>query len=253
MRFSQLDTPAGRQTLATKFELFQRIIAKLEDIYAIRPFNQQTPQSLLELWALATTTRPRTIIELGAGSRSSTLALALAAADIPGCTVQSIDIAPADFSYLSRTYFGELRFGPVLDNAVDASTFEIPATWPRPILMLYDAHDGDIPGVVISRHAIANWFPKLASQTIAVHDCSVFTGDDGTVYPPPHVKAIHWSGRAIVGYAEVPPLVDWMNRERVDFWRPGDALESFGLPGHDSSLIAFTAPAHAREEAGNGR
>ncbi len=112
--------------------------------------------------------------------------------------------------------------------------------------MLYDAHDGDLPGVVISKHAITRWFPRLAGQTIAVHDCSVRASDDGIDYPPPHVKAVHWSGRAVIGYAEVVPLVSWMNRERIDFWRPGDELETLGLPGQDSSLIAFTMPPHGR-------
>lgn len=243
MLFAQFDSAKGRAILAEKLGLFRDVIAKLEDIYDVRPFNQQSAQSLLELWMLAIALRPRTIFELGAGSRSSTLALALAAADIPGCTVQSLDIAPSDFAFLTRTHFPQLRFGPVVDTAADASAFALPDAWPRPILMLYDAHDGDLPGKIISRHAIEAWFPKLAGQTVAVHDCSVRQRDDGIAYPPPHVKAIHWSGKAIIGYAEAAPLVAWMNQEHVDFWRPGDALETLGLSGADSSLIALTVPA----------
>src|SRR5262245_45252233 len=69
-----------KQELKDVHSLFLRVIARLEDIYQVHPFNQQTAQSLTELFALVQATQPRTIFELGAGSRSSTLALSLAVA-----------------------------------------------------------------------------------------------------------------------------------------------------------------------------
>jgi hypothetical protein len=248
MQFSQFASAEGRRMVAEKLDQFQEIISKLEDIYNVRPFNQQTAQSLLELWLLVASVRPRSIFELGTGYRSSTIALALAAADVPGCTVFGVDAAPYDFQYFAANYFSELRFGAVVDIAAEATGFEIPDDWARPILTLYDAHDGDIPGKVISHHAISRWFPKLAGQTVAIHDCSVFPRDDGVAYASPLVKATHWSGRAIVGYPEVGPLVEWMNREHIDFWRPGDELERLGFLGWDSSLIALAIPATLAEQ-----
>jgi hypothetical protein len=127
-------------------------------------------------------------------------------------------------------------------RSVEATDFEIPDHWPRPILMLYDAHDGGISGKIISRHAIAKWFPKLVGQTVAIHDCLVVSPD--FVLPAERfAKAMHWSGRCIAGFGEVQHLVEWMNREHIDFWRPGDELEQLGLAGSDSCLIALTLPA----------
>jgi hypothetical protein len=154
---------------------FLRIIARLEDIYQVRPFNQQTAQSLTELFALVQATRPRTIFELGAGSRSSTIALALAATRItPSPSVFSLDIAPADFQSLTRAHFPKLRFAPVQDIAMEATRFFIPDHWERPIFMLYDAHDDDLPGIKIFPHAKRAWFPQMSGAVIAVHDCSVY-------------------------------------------------------------------------------
>jgi hypothetical protein len=62
--------------------LFVQVIGRLEEIYQVRPFNQQIAQSLTELLALVQAVRPRTIFELGAGTRSSTIALSLAAAQM---------------------------------------------------------------------------------------------------------------------------------------------------------------------------
>ena len=81
--FSQFASVAGRRTIADKLTLFKRVIAKLEDIYDIRPFDAQSAQSLLELWLLVVTIRPRTMFELGRGMRSSMIALTLAAAEVP--------------------------------------------------------------------------------------------------------------------------------------------------------------------------
>ena len=245
MNFSCFSSSAGRALLEKKFAHFGNIIKRFEDIYGMRPFNQQTAQSLLELWALSIAIRPKTIVEIGAGSRSSTIALALAAAEIPECVVRSIDIAQRDFDVFARSNFPDLRFARVEDIVAEASSFEIPEEWPRPLFMLYDAHDGDLEGKIISRQAIDRWFPKLGGQTIAIHDCSVWASADAGICVPPHVKAIHWSGRPVVGYAEVIPLIDWMNRERIDFWRPGDELAELGLPGEDSSLIALKISASA--------
>jgi hypothetical protein len=242
MLFSQFASAEGRRVLADKLKFFEGVIGKLEDIYDIRPFGAQSAQSLLELWLLVVTIRPRTVFELGCGMRSSTIALALAAAEVPECRVCGVDIAPIDFPGFSSRHFPDVRFGPVVDTAIEATAFEIPDQWPRPILMLYDAHDGGVPGKIISRHAIAKWFPKLAGQTVAVHDCLVVSAD--FVLPAERfAKAMHWSGRWIAGFGEVQHLVEWMNREHIDFWRPGDELEALGLAGSDSCLIALTLPA----------
>ena len=242
MKFAEFASAEGRRTIADKFSMFTDVIARLEEIYNLRPFDQQSAQSLLELWLLVVTTRPRTVFELGCGMRASTVALALAAAELPECIVRGVDLAPIDFPILAARHFPDLRFGPVLDTAIDAVDFDIPDYWPQPIFMLYDAQDGGVPGRIISRHAIAKWFPKIPGQTVAIHDCYVVSPD--FVLPPgSYSEATHWSGRCLAGFAEVQPLVEWMNRDRVDFWRPADEVQKLGLPGNDSCLIALTIPA----------
>jgi hypothetical protein len=242
MRFSEFAASTGRKLIAEKLEFFQQIINDLENIYSKRPFDQQNAASLLQLWLLVNYVRPRSIFELGTGSRASTIALALGAAQLPGCTVFGVDTAPRDFRAFAAAHFSGLVFGPVLDTAVEATTFLIPDDWPRPILMFYDAHDGGIPGKIISRHAISNWFSKLSGQTIAIHDCLVVPRHAEVEYGNPYIEAIHWSGQKITGFPEVEPIVEWMNRERIEFWRPGEKLATLGLQMPDSYLLALTVP-----------
>jgi hypothetical protein len=242
MRFSEFAASTGLKLIAEKLEFFQQIINDLENIYSKRPFDQQNAASLLQLWLLVNYVRPRSIFELGTGSRASTIALALGAAQLPGCTVFGVDTAPRDFRAFAAAHFSGLVFGPVLDTAVEATTFLIPDDWPRPILMFYDAHDGGIPGKIISRHAISNWFSKLSGQTIAIHDCLVVPRHAEVEYGNPYIEAIHWSGQKITGFPEVEPIVEWMNRERIEFWRPGEKLATLGLQMPDSYLLALTVP-----------
>jgi hypothetical protein len=161
---------------------------------------------------------------------------------VPGCTVYGVDFAPRDFAAFTASRFQGLPFGPVVDTAIEATTFEIPDEWPRPILMFYDAHDDGIPGKLVSRQAISNWFPKLSGQTVAIHDCLVLPLDDEQTFPPPYISAVHWSGRKVAGFPEVRPLVEWMNRDRIEFWRPGDELAELGFPVAESYLLALTLP-----------
>jgi len=235
--------PGGGKLIAERLSAFQDVIRRLEDIYGVRPFNQQTAQSLTELYLLVSAVRPRTILELGAGTRSSTLALAAATARLwRPCIIYSLDISPIPFKPFTKQNFPKLRFGPVIDIQENAVNFMIPASWKRPLFMLYDAHDCDIPGSIISSHAIDNWFPQLSGQVVAVHDCSVFPADYDRTFEEHYTEALHFSGRKVVGFPEVIPLIGWMNHRGVDLCRPGDELKRLGFEAHDSSLVYFVAP-----------
>jgi hypothetical protein len=239
MQFAAFDSAEGRRTVAEKLRLFGTIIARQERIY--RSYPLQTAESLLELWLLAVTVKPRSIFELGTGYRSSTIAFALAAAELQDCTVYGVDVAPREFAGFATRNYPELQFGPVLDTAIEATMFDIPDGWRRPILMFYDAHDGGIPGKAISRSAIARWFPRMAGQTVAIHDCAraPLPADD---YLPQYVEATHWQGETLVGFPEIGPLVEWMNRERISFWRPRDELARIGVAIPESDTIVLTLP-----------
>ena len=232
----------GRRLIAERLQAFRSVIRQLEDIYNIRPFPHQTAQSLTELYLLVRALRPRTIFELGAGSRSSTVALAAASATLRKCRIYSLDICPTPFKGFADQYFPALKFGPVTDIQQNAVEFLIPGAWKFPLLMLYDAHDDDLPNSVISSHAITRWLPRLSGQVVAIHDCSVFPADYAGTFASSYTEAVHFSGRKVVGFAETAPLISWMNERRVDFCRPGDELQELGFDGHDSSLIYFRVP-----------
>ena len=243
--FDKYDSQIGRETIFRSWNMFSQVIKKLELIYGLRPFNQQSVQSLVEMFLLVSAYSPRSVVELGAGTRSSTVALASAAAALPRCQVLSIDINPGCFHAFARKHFSEFEFAPVNDlqmNIADLAYNSPIRSLPRPIFLLLDAHDDDIPGVKVFDNVRDHLFPILNKQLVAVHDCSVFPSDADPTVPGTHVKTRHFSGRVLVGYREVVPLVEWMNRTQVDFYRPGDELLSLGFPGDDSSLIYFSIP-----------
>jgi hypothetical protein len=231
-----------QQELKELHALFVRIIARLEDIYHVRPFNQQTAQSLTELFALVRATRPRTIFELGAGSRSSTIALSLAAArmsDIP--SIFSLDVAPTNFRSFARAHFSGLRFAPVHDIAMEATRFRIPDKWERPILMLYDAHDDDLPGIKIFPYARTAWFPRMRGAVIAVHDCSVYPEPQADLAQHYH-QAVFSPDVTIVGYGEVPELVAFLRQHSIPLGLPGREMQALGLGSEGTSLVYFRLP-----------
>jgi hypothetical protein len=239
-----LDEFAGprRRELEEAHSLFSRVIAQLEEIYEVRPFNQQTAQSLTELFALVQACKPRTIFELGAGSRSSTIALALAAQGLAHRPPTfSIDVAPVDFRSFSRTHFRRLRLAPVHDIATEATRFRIPKEWQHPILMLYDAHDDDLPGIKIFPHAMSAWFPSMSGALIAVHDCSVYPAPQQGLADFYH-QAVYAPEITLVGYGEVPGLVEFLREQALPLGLPGREMEALGIGGEGTSLVYFRLP-----------
>jgi hypothetical protein len=231
-----------KQELKDIHSLFLRIIARLEEIYQVRPFNQQTAQSLTELFALVQAMQPRTIFELGAGSRSSTLALSLAAARMSTRPpIFSLDVAPVDFQSLATTHFPELRFAPVHDITMEATRFSIPLKWDHPIFMLYDAHEDDLPGVKIFPHAKTGWFPAMPGAVIAVHDCSVYPELQADL-PQPYHQAVYAPDVTLAGYGEVPGLVEFLHEKALPLGLPGREMELLGIGGEGTSLVYFRLP-----------
>ncbi len=239
----RFDNEDGRKIITQKMKKFGEIIERFCDIYQVRPFTHQSVQSLTEMYLLTLVVKPCTILEVGCGSRSSTIALASAGAELEhDCVLYGLDIAPTPFEQFSRINFPNLNFCKVVDIVTDVTQFEIPDDWERPILTLYDAHDDDLPGSIISSYAIKHWFPCLSGQVIALHDFSVFPRDNPTTPDDTHSMEYHFSNRKVIGFKEVPPIMSWMNDMKVDFIRPGDELNEMGFYGGDSSLIYFFAP-----------
>jgi hypothetical protein len=234
--YDAYNTPEGKKYVQCTLQEFSKIISILENEYNIKPFNQQTAQSLTELYLLVKVIKPATVFELGCGTRSSTIALAMALTE--GC-IHGVDLSPTNFKALMNKNFPCIKCAPVIDHALNALDFEIPEDWKRPIFTLYDAHDNDIPGVKIFPHAEEKWFPKLKGSIIAMHDCSI--GDSKVNYPldGDHFSCRHFSGRYVSGFFEVIALTEWMNENSINFYRPGDDMKRLGFDGHNSSLICF--------------
>jgi hypothetical protein len=232
-----------QQELRDVHSSFVRIIGRFEDIYDVRPFNQQTAQSLTELFALVLATRPRTIFELGAGSRSSTVALSMAAAHMPEPpALFSLDVAPVDFPSLAARHFSDLRLAPVHDIAMEASRFQVPRTWQHPIFMLYDAHDDDLPGIEIFGHARTSWFTAMPGAVVAVHDCSVYAEPHPNL-PRPYHQAVYAPDVTLAGYGEVPGLVGYLHDNALALGLPGREMDQLGVGGEGTSLVYFRLPA----------
>jgi len=221
-------------TVSRALHHFDHIIKVLEDFYNIRPFAQQSSQSLAELYLLAKGFKPGTIIEIGCGTRSSTIALSLAVRELGNCEFFGVDISPINFPSIMAKVLPDVPFVNPIDIIQDASKFMLDPSWPRPLFLFYDAHDQDIPGVVISDHAIKEWFPLMEGGLIAFHDFSV---SDYSGVDKDHKEAQHFSGLYLKGFDEVIPLTDWMNDKRIPFYRPGDELLEMGFDGSKSSLI----------------
>lgn len=234
MIHTRFNSEEGKRLISYKMEFFYHVINKLEEVYNIKPFNQQSAQSLTELYLIAKCVEPKTIIELGCGTRSSTIALTVAAQEISDCTVYGVDISPVNFPSLMEKHFPEVKYTRPIDFSINAVDFEIDPSWKKPILFFYDAHDDDIPGVKIFPYAQEHWFPHLENQILVIHDCSV--SDDPCV-DSDHYAAQHFSGKYIKGFKEVIPMTEWLNSLRLPFYRPNDELNMLGLAERDTSLI----------------
>jgi hypothetical protein len=234
-----------RAVLEDAHREFKRIIAQLENIYNVRPFNQQTAQSLTELFALVLAVHPATILELGAGSRSSTIALALAAATFPlPPRIISIDINPGDFTRFAKTHFPHLRLAPVEDVCAEATEFRIPPSCAEPVFMLYDAHDEDVPGIKIFPFARQVWFPEMPGAVVAVHDCSVFPQPQEGLASYYH-QAVFSPEVTLVGFGEVPGLVQYLQENELTLGLPGREMQALQIDGEGTSLIYFQLPARS--------
>jgi len=233
----------SRQTeLKDAHQQFKRIISRLEEIYNVRPFNQQTAQSLTELFGLVLAINPTTILEVGAGSRSSTIALAMAAARLSRVPrLMSIDVNPGNFTHFANSQFPQLQLAPVEDVCVEATQFRIPSNCGERIFMLYDAHDDDLPGVKIFPHARRTWFPEMSRAVVAVHDCSVSPQPQEGLASY-YQQAVFSSEVTLVGFGEVPGLVEYLHEQKLTLGLPGRELQSLQVGGEGTSLIYFQLP-----------
>jgi hypothetical protein len=232
--FDNYNSENGKKFIQETINYFTKIISVLEEHYNIKPFSQQTAQSLTELFLIVKILKPSTIFELGCGTRSSTIALSQAIEK--GC-LYGIDFSPVNFDELVNKSFPGMIHAPVIDHTMNAVDFFVPKTWERPIFTLYDAHDDDLPGIKIFPHAEKMWFPELKNSIVAFHDCTIT--DQLIIYPSEsdHYSSKHFNGRYISGYGESVSLTKWMNKSKIDFYRPGDDLTKLGFTGNQSSLI----------------
>jgi hypothetical protein len=237
--FDNYNSENGKKFIQETMDGFTKIISVLEEHYNMKPFNQQTAQSLTELFLLVKTLKPVTIFELGCGTRSSTIALSKALEK--GC-LHGIDFSPVNFDELVSKAFPGMIHAPVIDHAMNAVDFFIPKNWERPIFTLYDAHDNDLPGIKIFPHAKEKWFPELKGSIVAFHDCTVTHHLLTFPLGSDHYSSKHFSGRYISGYGESISLTEWLNKNNFDFYRPGDDLEKLGFPGDQTSIICVEIP-----------
>jgi hypothetical protein len=124
---------------------------------------------------------------------------------------------------------------------MEATQFSIPQNWEHPIFMLYDAHDDDLPGIKIFPHARSAWFPNMPGAVIAVHDCSVYSSLQ-TELPPTYHQAVYTPDVTIVGYGEVPGLVQFLHANKIPLGLPGKEMQQLGVGSEGTSLVYFQLP-----------
>ncbi len=249
-RYFARNPDAVRQIIEQQHRLFRRL---LEELNHSGVEILQNPWDMASLALLVRMVRPKTIVEIGSGSRASTLALASSAAGLNnGCRLLGIDILPhRSFTALCSGAFPDLPCCPVNDVQMDARLFEIDGDLANPVLMFYDVHD--VPGEPpISQHAINRWFPRLSGETVAVHDCIPARADFPRALHGEKVLADdrmfgflarHFSGKNFVGYAEMPVLIEYLNDRQQDILLATDDWRAMGYPDASTSVSYFRCSA----------
>jgi len=153
----------------------------------------------------------------------------------------SVDVNPSDFTQFAATHFPELRLAQVTDVCAEATAFRIPTNCGARVLMLYDAHDDDLPGIKIFPHARDVWFPAMPGAVIAVHDCSVFPQPQTNLESFYH-QAVYDADVTLVGFGEVPGLVQYLREQRLGLGLPGREMETLRVGGEGTSLVYFHLP-----------
>src|SRR5437667_437757 len=116
--------------------------------------------------------------------------------------------------------------------------YNIRPEWGGRVLMLYDAHDDDLLGVKIFPYACEKWFPELPGAVVAVHDCAIFTQPQ-TSLASYYYQAAYSPEINIVGFGEVPALVEYLKEKNLVLGLPGEEMRRLGIQGEGTSLIYF--------------
>jgi len=233
---------------------FRHLIRSIADFENRLFYRDQTPESLYYLVEAVDSCKPTLVVELGtlAGLSLRTWLeadprLKVIAVDLSFDTLRKTrDLIPLDLSRVTlleqdimRLDFGRL-WGPS-DR----------------VLFYVDAHD--LPGVPIMDHVLGTAAPALPPGSLIVVDDlwyspDTLTGENaGRFFSTVVINEIdplqcfeghfasYWKGGSFMGFPEVIPLMEWVNRNRVELsFRPGIKSVTFQWAGIDRSLPAET-------------
>lgn len=225
-----LQTPAGRPTRLESRELpdFASLIAALARNQRRLYLRDQSPRTLAALVKLAQSHQPTKIIELGtlsglslrawlaAGTQAEIVAVDLSFAALH----QSLKVAPLDLSRVR-----------LLEQDILKTDFR--RLWePHDRVLLYvDAHDQ--PDSPIMEHLLAHALPLLPPGSLVVvddlwHSPETLSAENAGEFFRRRVMddidplqcfaghfAPYWRGGCFMGFAEVQPLLAWVNARKI--------------------------------------
>jgi len=206
-------------------------------------YNDQTVESLTRLVELVHHYKPTKIIELGTLFGLSLRTWLVAS---PSVNVTAIDLS---FEHLFRSQSSiPLNSSRVTFFEQNILTIDFSHLWePSDRVLFYvDAHDE--PDVLIMNHLLQNAFPILPQgSVVAVDDIWYNTKTlshakaldlfDKVRYEADPLLCLdfsyapYWKGGSFLGFREVVPLMEWVNRNRVNLiFVPGTKVVAFEWP-----------------------
>ena len=191
-------------------------------------YRDQSPETLTSLWSLARRFDPTVIVELGTLGGLS-LRTWLAASE--RAKVVAIDLSFAKLAQTRRTLPVDLSRVALLEQDILKVDFSRLWTAQDRVALFVDAHD--LPNVPIMQHVLMTALPSLPDGSLVVVDDLWFseqtlTRDNAEAFLARRVVneidelqcfkgyfAPYHEGGSFMGFAEVLPLLDFVNRYRI--------------------------------------
>ena len=238
-------------------DVFHEWITKLATAQNRLYYRDQTPESLNDLVKLVDQYKPTKIVELGT---LSGLSLRTWLSADTNAEIVAIDLSFAPLRQSREIIPVNLSRVKLLEQNILQVDFS--RLWgPEDIVLLYvDAHDQ--PKVPIMEHVLRNAVPVLPSGSIVVVDDlwysqTTLSQDNALKFFENTVineidplqcfqgyYAPYWKGASFWGFREVIPLMEWVNRNRIELiFKSGVKSVTFEWPQKNSVAAEFYAEA----------
>lgn len=208
-------------------------------------YRDQTSESLFALVKAVEKYKPTRVIELGTLSGLSLRTWLVAD---PNIKVTAVDLS---FSALMKSKdflpFDQSRVTLVEQNILQLD-FERLWNHDKPIILYVDAHD--LPGVPIINYVLVNALPSLPKGSLVMVDdvwyspitlnadnvsdffSKIVANEIDSLQCFDGYYAPYWKGGSFLGFMEVIPLMEWVNKNKIELdFKPGIKSVAFSWGG----------------------